>query len=467
MITFPEFIRSNRYASIQRSKIINITDHTELLRNLNIQENPFISPFSNSFFNSIFVPKEKDPSYKMEKLKLKLIDEDEKFEIILKRIGNKFKSSKRFAWVLILAFLHEKENSSVLKMMLEKEIDVNQPIFGKKFMPSYFYFGNLLFLENYMKNGNFKASWLGISSSFFSLDKFRGEAHAMMSTTQYKYLYDLKKLFNSVEYSTEYEIKEICSDNRIVKFEKPIFLPDLLCLAEDYDSIMKLCKNESKNMTFSQFPYLLQSNTDLVLLLIKYNINLYQSYYGLSPLHLAAKNGNLELVIMYLELGFGANEIDLKGNTPLHYAASYGNIESYKYMTKKKYDFINRFDFETGNENLENNNKVKPRDIVIKKNEAEKMCDPEETIRKLKDARKDAMKRKRFKIITPNFMTFNDKYSQIKTKIKKMENVLLHKEKELTPIESYKIFIKMIYADKTSQKDPEYEFSDFQQFYEN
>ncbi|WMT84105.1 ankyrin repeat domain-containing protein [Wolbachia endosymbiont of Listronotus oregonensis] len=46
--------------------------------------------------------------------------------------------------------------------------------------------------------------------------------------------------------------------------------------------------------------------------------------YGLSPLHFAAGNGNLEIVKCLVEAGAGINFCDSCGSTPLHLAAQYG-----------------------------------------------------------------------------------------------------------------------------------------------
>ena len=59
---------------------------------------------------------------------------------------------------------------------------------------------------------------------------------------------------------------------------------------------------------------------------------------GLTPLHFAVQQGNLELVRYLVESAAGVNNRDNEGLTPLHFAVQQGNLEVERYLVESKAD---------------------------------------------------------------------------------------------------------------------------------
>ncbi len=57
---------------------------------------------------------------------------------------------------------------------------------------------------------------------------------------------------------------------------------------------------------------------------------------GLTPMHLAAQSGNLELVSLFIKAFADINVQDNKGNTPLHYATINKNVKIMRFLVCKK-----------------------------------------------------------------------------------------------------------------------------------
>ena len=55
--------------------------------------------------------------------------------------------------------------------------------------------------------------------------------------------------------------------------------------------------------------------------------------YGVSPLHLAASNGHIEIVKILALLANNINAPDLNGMTPIRWAQIEGHIEIVKFLT--------------------------------------------------------------------------------------------------------------------------------------
>ncbi|KAF7679664.1 Ankyrin repeat domain-containing protein 37 [Astathelohania contejeani] len=153
-----------------------------------------------------------------------------------------------------------------------------------------------------------------------------------------------------------------------IKKDKPIYILDLICMnikskdEETDDIFLRKSMNKTEEVTerniyllkqyLRRFPdavslstvcFLVQSNLEISLLLLHHNGNVNQEINGITPIHVAAAEGNLPLCITYAYRGLDINGRDSKGNTPLHYAAKYGNIKCLGFLIRcgGKIDLIN------------------------------------------------------------------------------------------------------------------------------
>ncbi len=63
---------------------------------------------------------------------------------------------------------------------------------------------------------------------------------------------------------------------------------------------------------------------------------------GLSPLHLAAELGYLDIVKLLIEKGASVNAYDVKNMTPLHWASLYGHTKVLEYLLANKANIKSR-----------------------------------------------------------------------------------------------------------------------------
>ena len=75
----------------------------------------------------------------------------------------------------------------------------------------------------------------------------------------------------------------------------------------------------------------------------KYWISVQREFAGRTPLHMAANQGNLDIVKIIANSIANKNPKDVHGVTPLHLAAGRGHLEVVKYLTK----FIRNVDIKT------------------------------------------------------------------------------------------------------------------------
>jgi len=117
--------------------------------------------------------------------------------------------------------------------------------------------------------------------------------------------------------------------------KKTLIYPlDLACACVNLEIVhLLLPKMKPSVLQTNSFSLLLQQDVPITLALLKHSINLNQmDSNGNTPLHLAARLGNLDLVLIYLWLGFNVNQPGENGWTPLHEAFSYGHQQISRYL---------------------------------------------------------------------------------------------------------------------------------------
>lgn len=100
-------------------------------------------------------------------------------------------------------------------------------------------------------------------------------------------------------------------------------MKDINSLIDGQPLLNYACRN---NWSFEICKHLLSKNP---------NPNI-KGWEGLTPLHYAARNGNLDLVMLLTESQADLSSVDSKGKSPLHYAAESGNLLLLKFLIKEK-----------------------------------------------------------------------------------------------------------------------------------
>lgn len=419
MLSFSEFIRRDHNFSKQRNNILNLISHTELLQLINVQKSPIIKVTKHSFYSYLFTQRDEDISFKLEKLRVSLIDESENMVFSIKRINKKIKESKRLAWIMILALANQKIGRPVVKMLYEKDFDMDQPILRIKALPTYAFLYAHLYYDVPLKNYSLGQTWCGYSTGIMYQNKQKTDLESVMSTSQFKFLTNLKLIYNGD--CDDLDLIESENAFKDIYNEKPLFPVDFLMMRAKYDTITEILVDNTKMIRSSHFCYLLQSDTKMTLELLRYNINVYQNYHGITPLHIAARYGNLDLVIVYCELGFGTNDQDIMGNTPLHYAAINSHTHCFNYLIKISHLNVQRYDFDPALTNIKNHSGLMPTDYKIKENDDNYKIDVNFIISLLKEARNEAVKKFKFKIIRSNMINSSESYGLFKEIEKKLD----------------------------------------------
>jgi ankyrin repeat protein len=120
----------------------------------------------------------------------------------------------------------------------------------------------------------------------------------------------------------------------------PIFPIEIAASVYNLEAVvLLLTKLESTtNNLLSRFryPLIIQQDVDISIRLIKAGANVNQrTIYGSTPLHLAARVGNIELIAVYLYFGLQIDIDDDEGWTPLHEAAFFGQHSAVKYLIRQ------------------------------------------------------------------------------------------------------------------------------------
>ncbi|KAM0674513.1 Ankyrin repeat domain-containing protein 42 [Gurleya vavrai] len=448
MLTFSEFIRKEKHSSVQRSKMVDLHKKSIKLQNMDIQPKPHLLSSSSPFYTNFFPFREYDLTYKLERLKLKLIDNEENIKIDFRHISKAGRESKRLAWIFVLLLFTN--NQECIKKIIAKDFDINQPIFRISMLPSYFYLSCILGNDRFFKNGDLKYSWNGLPVCLFK-KTYNDACLSASSISQYKIMYEMKILYTNIVNNEEYIENETKINH---KFEKGIFLVDYMIMNNEKNEVC----NIPKHLHMSNFSYLIQNDTKILFMLLKNGHGILQNYKGLTPLHFAAMRGNFEQLAIFLEIGLSNNEKDNFGNTALHYAAMYGNRNCYEYLIKKNFCLIKRKYFMRADENIMNLENQTPLDY--KKgdniNENENLGEVEKCfVMYNKLQKEDIIKENKFKTINNRFFNTKLKPTSILEKLKKISFVTFEKEIEYNTFDSYIYIYNLLYKKDINKDDSE------------
>lgn len=451
MASFSDFIRSDKFFTFQRATITKLALTTEKLQSFQIQSKPDLS-LKKTFRNLTLNQNESDLSYKLEKLKLQIIDGVQN-EVNFKRLGSKARQSKRLTWIIILSIL-DKKQTNILKMLGEKDIDFDIPIFGLKHMPTLYYLACIVKCDNIVKHGDYRKHWMGIPAGLLYGNVNSGDVRSVMSVTQFKYFNDLIKVYQMIEKKDEDEFFEVYKkyEKRAQSmYEMPILYSDLFCT---YNSLKKVAKFLPKYYNVvkpSKMIYLLQCDTSTVLLLQEYGISPYNFYCNLSPLHVSAYYGNIEVLAMYIELAFNPNKQDYNGNTPMHFAAIMGNKTCYDLMCYKKYVDTCQFSYKKGDEHKMNNRGQQPINLLKSSESSTNGFDLKKTLGCLKKARSmaESFKNEKFRLISFDAIFNNENCAVIKKHVEKLQTLLVDEYDSIPGAKhNYELFCKILIEDQ-------------------
>lgn len=118
----------------------------------------------------------------------------------------------------------------------------------------------------------------------------------------------------------------------------PIFPLEIAAAVTNLEAVVLILKKLESTNLLSRFryPLIIQQDVDITIRLIKAGANINQrTIYGSTPLHLAARVGNIELIAVYLYFNIPIDVEDDEGWTPLHEAAFFGQHEAVKYLIKQ------------------------------------------------------------------------------------------------------------------------------------
>lgn len=118
----------------------------------------------------------------------------------------------------------------------------------------------------------------------------------------------------------------------------PIFPLEIAAAVTNLEAVALILKKLESTNLLSRFryPLIIQQDVDITIRLIKAGANINQrTIYGSTPLHLAARVGNIELIAVYLYFNIPIDIEDDEGWTPLHESAFFGQHEAVKYLIKQ------------------------------------------------------------------------------------------------------------------------------------
>ncbi|KAM0678089.1 hypothetical protein BDAP_001347 [Binucleata daphniae] len=490
MLNFAEFIRSDKYTSLQRSKIINLHEKSKTLQALDVQANSQLTTSANPMFFTLFKQKNQNINYKLEKLRLKIVDDDFFYNINFNKFDKNIKESKRLGWIFSLCLLNGSKKLPILRMLQNKGFDVNLSMLRIAYLPSYYFFAHICKNNQYLYNGKKTTTWNGMPLCVFShKDYTKYEIVSLTSTTQYKLMLELKVIYDCVynndttkwkqnnlqKFLLNYDAKnnETALYNSFEKHERAVYLADFLAMKNDYNGLKEL---DATNQ-IANFSFLVQTNLDFIFLLFRKNHCMQQTLKKITPLHFAVMKGDLALLAIYLEAGLCANAKDINGNTALHYAAMYGNINCYDYLTKRIYKNIQRKNFVVANEDLLNNDGKKALQLMAPKNVDEPSESPEcHIIAYNKNKNACIEKASKFKVVVTKKNNKRNVPDHIETKIVKLESIRIEHEFLYAPNEGIYYLNRLIEKTKSElpNKEPqpsyikmmeEYELDYFYEFF--
>lgn len=453
MTSFADFIRSDNFISFQRAKITKLALASEKLQSFEIQSKPDLSSGVGFYKSFSLNQPETNLSYKIEKLRLQIIDEVV-HDVVFKRLGSKGRESKRLHWLIVLAML-DKKQSNIVKMLAGIDLNTDIPIFQLKHMPSLHYFSCIIKCDRLLKNSVLKNYWMNIPISVLYGEIKQGDVLYVSSTTQLKHFNELVKVYKMIDRKENNPFFEIYELNRVTsvpKYEVPILFGDLYCIYNTVDAAKRFIAKYRNIMKQSKMIYFLNCNTELILELQTYDINAFHFYCNLSPLHIAAYYGNLEVLAMYIEISFNPNKQDYNGNTPMHFAAMMGNKACYDLMCHKTHLNICRFSYNKGDEYKLNNRGKSPIELLkTNSNNNVNNYDLVKTISDLKRARVHAkiFRDPRFKLVTFEISYFDYYNNIVKKRVDKLGTIWADDYQASFPTKHYyDVFHKIFFDEK-------------------
>ncbi|KAM0686739.1 hypothetical protein COBT_002034, partial [Conglomerata obtusa] len=454
ILSFAEFIRQDGKSSIQRSKIINLHERNKVLLAENIQNKPKPEKLTTKALN---YPLSKDylkSSYKLEQLKLKIIDNVFNFKSDLKYLSRAMRESKRVALIVFLLILKEKDFFKELKNIVKLGFDVNRPIFNITILPSYYFIATALKEDNTCIKGDILYSWHGIPAYLFN-KHIASAIFSVIPVSQYKLLMDIqiifenihndqiltkkrKLLFDKIIYYYENELSYIDDED---EYEKGLYILDLAAMKRNKEFI----KQVPENLRFSTYSYLIQSDTLLSLVLYSFEQELTQTYKMKTPLHIASEFGNIALIAIYIEAGLDIDAQDKNGNTALHLAAYDGNNFCYDYLMKKNHQDLKRNDFIPANEIIPNLEGKTSLEIKKKNNMKEVDANLQAFLQMFHMYKKEIEAKEKYSSLKKTFFDFTWRVIYSSKVINKIETIAIQKEKTYKTFESYVYFNSLIY----------------------
>ncbi|ELQ76161.1 putative Ankyrin repeat-containing domain, Ankyrin repeat protein [Trachipleistophora hominis] len=340
-ISFQKFLQTDTSYKTQRTIIIQLNSlHNFLVKNgIVAKQKP--RPISTSI-----PPFEQ--MYQLHLQKLALLDRSKKIYNLV------YHSSLHNQMTKILLLALFSNNDAVVQKIVDSGYP---PEIIKRCIPLYHYFcatGN----KTLMSNVPYKASsFFGLSASIIS--SFKGKIaldhidFAFMTLKQYLLFNEFRGI-NTIDkkvnkflsgycgYSSESSVNSSNtetsshdSDESFIhsqlQFErirddidhKVLFPLDFLCIRNDFRAVEELLKHTPDFAMLSKFCFLLQSHAGITLKLLQYRADPNQSFRGYTPLHVAARIGNLDVAAIFIALNADLDAKDYFNRTPMYYAKLY------------------------------------------------------------------------------------------------------------------------------------------------
>lgn len=249
-------------------------------------------------------------------------------------------------YVFILAMI--KNKTRLVKYFLENGFprNINASIFNTEMTPTYFLLSCVLKNDMYKLFLNFSPNhsitWNSLSSNFLLLKKniiYENQDWNFITTRQY----ELMCLYKNIK---------IRRSN-----ESPIFFFDFLIMTNKYKNVKFLLSYSPEIIQYSNFCFVFCSQFVILKMLTMHSIDFNQFYGKLTPLHVAAYTGDLNILLTYLIKAKNLDLQDEKGNTCLHIAAY-----------RKQYLILELLIRCGGNVNIKNKNNETVKSIFEKDN---------------------------------------------------------------------------------------------------
>ncbi|KAF9762699.1 Ankyrin-1 [Nosema granulosis] len=305
-MTLAEFIINDKNEEQQREALLNLVDLTEYYKAMGIHSNHSLKPVSRVKYTG---GAERRNSFRrnLQSLRLALLD-GRSYKLNFPLLQCNF---KRVDLIFVLAMV--KGRTDIVYHFLNYGFpgDINSPIFGTRLTPSYFqlacaldYEILLMFLEY---SPAFHLTWNGLTpqmiASFNCFSLYYKQPWEFLTTTQYLLMNRVRNIY-------------LRKDR-----DEPIFLLDFMCMNKHIIALKKLLDKHPELANLSRFCYISHSNLNVLRILTGYQTRPNQEYSGVTPLHIAAFENNISILVTFLYIKCNPNVQDWDGDTPLHVAA--------------------------------------------------------------------------------------------------------------------------------------------------